>query len=431
MTAGLRSVIGSLSSLWGATVLSAALGFLGQVLLARSLTVDAFGVLNGALATVFLCAGLAGLGVAPFWLRIFAVESEKAIRWIRPSLALLLPACSFTMALIAGVTFAVHGSDTKSVTTAFLLPIILFHVTLELSQSLMQVKGRYISLAGSLLITNSGRLLAGLLALFFDIGLYWVALTLSIYYIIASISSSAAIRQAVLQRAELVGYPGLMPSTDQHGPSAIRVLLRSLPFALTGVSYLILGQGGLVMTAFLGTESDAGCYSAAFFFVTAAYLIPGVAFARFLHPQMHVWAEHDPQRFYNAFRISTVLAIGSGTVAFLVPFALSQGIISVFFGQKFAEASGILKILSFAIVLRFVSASMSSVLITRNYHRYRITSEVSAATFCVIFAFVFFDYLGVYGVAISTVIGEFVLAFLYGFFTLKYIFPRGRLSVRA
>jgi O-antigen/teichoic acid export membrane protein len=145
--------------LWLATMASAGMVFLAQVLLARRLGPVEYGLFASSLATVTVAAPLAGFGLSQFRLKAYGAEGWQADRWLRPSLR--FSAFTLALALVLVIGWAVFGSavdDETRVTLLLLTPVILALFAIDLVGSKLRLEERHGAQAGWQLLMPSGRL---------------------------------------------------------------------------------------------------------------------------------------------------------------------------------------------------------------------------------------------------------------------------------
>ena len=69
-----KKAFNALALLWLGTLIGAGLAFLTQIILARKLGSEYFGMFSAVLAMVTLVTPLAGFGISQLWLKVFGQE---------------------------------------------------------------------------------------------------------------------------------------------------------------------------------------------------------------------------------------------------------------------------------------------------------------------------------------------------------------------
>jgi O-antigen/teichoic acid export membrane protein len=127
LSRGLRQFGGVLSMLFTGAMASAAMSFLAQFLLTRSLPVADFGRLAALLVVINFLTPLGAAGANYFPLRAFGREGYAASRWVR-SCVILVALCTTLACLLLlayGCRWAAPGAAGRTVMLAACVPILL------------------------------------------------------------------------------------------------------------------------------------------------------------------------------------------------------------------------------------------------------------------------------------------------------------------
>lgn len=199
---------------------------------------------------------------------------------------------------------------------------------------------------------------------------------------------------------------GLMKTTLSYG---IQIILAKLLLELnTIILYRYQGNYGV------------GLYQASLRFVLATLMISDVLLQAFF-PVIASSVNADRTRF---MKIGTqlnryLLAIGAFMTGFFFIFA--DVLIGVIYGAQYSPAVPILKILAFAVWIKFLSSTQAIVLIASDRQDMRARASAMALFFNVLSAFALIPRFGLRGAACSTVATFLVVAVLYYFFVQKTI----------
>jgi len=87
-----NKIIKEVSFLWLGSILGALSAFALQVILARELGSQNFGLFASSLAFITLMVPIAGFGIAQSWLKVFGLEGMNALRWLKGSFRFLMQA---------------------------------------------------------------------------------------------------------------------------------------------------------------------------------------------------------------------------------------------------------------------------------------------------------------------------------------------------
>jgi len=147
--------------------LSSILFFACQLLLARNLAPEGFGLFSTAFVSINILAPLAVFGIHHVWLKKFAAEKEKGKRWVIPSLRLV--ALNFVISLFFLLCWSFlgpHESNFKWILLG-LSPLILGHISMELVTAKFQAEEKYSSMAIWQSLPNTLRLFAVIFLIYF------------------------------------------------------------------------------------------------------------------------------------------------------------------------------------------------------------------------------------------------------------------------
>jgi O-antigen/teichoic acid export membrane protein len=408
----LRSIL----SLGLATVLSAALAFFTQVLLARRLPVAEYGALASALATVTLVAPLAGLGLGPFWLHVFGVEGWRGHRWLLPSLWAFAASTLLVWILVALFAAAAGLDPMTRITLVILLPVVLAQAAIQLVHARCQLEQRYRALAVWHLVSPAGRFLVAVLAS----GVYVAAAGFSVSALFISAAAGVIVHRALKSGFSLAGH-GRGHAGREGAPAVRTVIAAAFPFCLSGLLHFIYLQSDIVLVGWLVDSTAAGHYNVAFTGLSALYLLPSVTNQKYLLPKLHRWASQDPHRLLEIHNVAIGAMLGSGVLAMAGVLLFADGAVAALFGPQYAEGVLLLKVLAFAVPARYVSTFLGSLLTTRSHLARKVRLQVVTAVFNVVLNLLLIPKYGAVGAAVATVATEITLLGTYFFCTRRHV----------
>jgi len=408
----------------------AGLAFLTQVFLARTLSLEDFGAFSAALSLVTLVAPLAGFGVGMFWLRAFGEEGVQALRWIKPSIKFTLVSTVLILTVIyLWAFFAPHSDLTRNLLLIFSL-FIVGQVAIELASSIYQLEGRYINLAVWQFLPHAMRFA-------FLMFVLWAFLTQNlsainaafIYFIVAIIMflvGGKLVLKAYKGNLSLVGHASTLHKPEFNSqPSVINVVRESWPFGLVGVFYFIYFQSSIILVSYILGNEAAAKYSVVIVIMTGIYMFPSIIYQKLLLPKIHRWANQDRKKLKQVYLKGNFLMlllgiVTAGTVLFVAPY-----VIPIVFGGKYVDVMFILSILAFAIPIRFVAASVGSVLAT-GVHMIRKVKYMGTVAFAnVLLSLLLIEFIGITGVAYAALVSDGLLLLLYYYSVNKFVFEKG------
>jgi O-antigen/teichoic acid export membrane protein len=412
---------------WSGTLVGAVAGIAAQMLIARTLGAEDYGILSSALGLATLAVPLGVFGTAQYWLKVFGEEGWSARCWFRPSLQFL--ALSTSIIILALALWGAFGpNDGRHQVVIFvLLPVTISLVSIEVVGSKYQLEQRYGPFAAVGAATPILRLLVAASA-FFTVFHGDVLMLTAIGYLVASLVIIAVLvpqlHQLWLLRIDLMGH-----DAEPKGPLPVNgsigtLLAQSWVFGVAGLLYLAWAQGHVVIAQYALGSHDAGIYNAALVILNAVCLLPTVAFSKFLLPKIHRWAAQDFERLKTFGRAASVSMFGIGIVTaaalyFGAPFAVHLA-----FGPGFDTAASVLQVLALTIPMRFLGYSAGAMLRTQYFMKIKVAILVVAVVFNLGLAALLLPLWGVVGLAATVSITECLLVSSYVYFMEVHYFRR-------
>lgn len=425
----IKKALKALSSLWLGSILAAFLAFITQVITARLLGPNEYGILSAALSAATLIAPLAGFGIPQLWLKIFGVEGYAGARWISASFKFIKISFSVTI----GLTIAWALLGPHNVETTIILFVLTFHIGhqlfTEITSSKLQLEERYQLLSLIQIIPHLLRLLA-ILTVSFLAASSINALTIALIYAGAAIPTVlfGMSEMARLKKGKLLlkGHEKNNSPSSYTTPTSTQVFFDSLPFGMAATFHLIMFQVNIILISYIATPKEAGLYNVAFAIMTAVYLTPSVIYQKFLLPKIHRWSIHDRSKFIAIYKKGNIAMLILGVMTMVAVAVLAPWGIPLIFGEKYQEAVPVLQVLSLCTPLRFLASSVGVTLVTQEHMKLKVYLMGIAATFNTITSIIFIKQLGLTGAAISTVLSDLLLLCLYYYFAQKKVFSHDK-----
>lgn len=405
----------------------AALAFLTQVLLARSLSVENFGLFSAALSFITLVTPIAGFGVGMFWLKAFGEEGWQGIRWIQPSVRFSILSTIFVLvAIFLWAFYAPHDSSTRNVLIVLSL-MVIGQAAIELSSSIYQLEERFLNLAVWQLLPHAMRFTA-LFVLWLlypnKIELSAAAAVYAVTAVLMIIVGSKLIFKVYSGKIELIGHGIKEENTKNLSEIRITHVFSSCwPFGLAGVFYFIYFQGSIVIVNYLLGSKYAAQYSIAITVITAIYIFPGLIYQKLLLPKIHRLIKHDKKKLESIYYRGNFIMLLVGGVAAVLVVNISPYFMPLIFGDSYMQSVELIAILALAIPLRFLATSIGSMLATGNYMRKKVFYMGATAAFSLLVCFAVIPYYGILGAAYAAVLVELFQVLIY-FFAAQKIFKK-------
>lgn len=389
---------------------SAAVAFLVQAALARTVHADDYGYFASALATITIVAPAVGFGLSALWLKLYGAEGWGAVRWM-PASARFLCASS-VVCMLATLAWAKFG--TRDAATArlivWMLPALLSPGAIELASAKFQLEERFGFVAAWQGFQHVARLAVVLLCYMSHAHVDAVAIGFGCIGIVVIGGGLVTLVPLFRGNARIAGH-GERPTSDGAVASRELPCIRDVwhlafPFGLTGVFYFSYVQGGLILVAHLTSPGSVGLYNVALTILAALYLFPTVVFQKLLMPRLHRWAAANDARLHRSYQLGNRCMLAAGLAAGGLTALLAPVLIPLVFGKAYQASVPLLMILAACVPFRFLTTSASSIMTGRE-HIQLLNGCIGAAFLCNIVAgFLLIPRFGLAGAASSLVLGE-------------------------
>jgi O-antigen/teichoic acid export membrane protein len=400
--------------------------FLINVLAARSLSVAEFGVYSSVYAIVTVMSLAASFGIPQFWLKSFGEEGWAASRWVKPSLkAQGLVATLAVAAMLAWTEWGPHDHQTRMMLRT--MAVYLFgQISLEMVSVKLQLSAQYRTLAIWQVAPNLFRLAIFLLLLTVNA----IPLTLGIFALVYSFVSLLMVAAGTVELSrllrrgfDLVGHGAKSTAPAGAQVSVTRVLRSSWPFGLASVVAVVYFQFDIVMVKYLAGDEAAGYYGVAISIMTAAIVLPGVLYQKYLLPKYHRWAFHDLLLLRQFNRVGAFLSFFCGCLVALAIIVTSLLLIPFFFGSAYDRAITIVNYLALILPLYFLSYNSGSILVATGGIQPKLWTMVGVATLNIALNLVLVPIMGLEGAVVSKAAAYSALCASYLYLVGRHLCP--------
>jgi O-antigen/teichoic acid export membrane protein len=423
-----KALFRAVSYLWLGSIIGAGCAFLTQVILARGLGPEEFGVFAAALGTVTMLAPLAGFGISQYWLKVFGHEGWLAMRWLKGSFR-FIGVSTVTVLLLLLIWARLGPHDALSATILLVLSChVLGQLAVELVSSKLQLEERYLNLAFWQALPHLSRLIVVVVLAYGATNLLSAQAAAYSYAAVALVFFVGAVRlSSRLYRGAfaLKGHQPLETSATTSKapvPGMFQVAARSWPFGVAGLFHLIYFQSDIILLRYMTGAEVAGVYNVAFTVMVAVYLLPGVIYQKFLLPKIHRWAHHDRARFYQVYRQGNVAMLILGIFAMTAIWLLAPWGVVTLFGRSYHGAVGLLMILAVSAPILFLASSVGATLVTREHMKSKVQCMGMVAGINIVLNILLIPPYGALGAAVATVISNLALLAIYYFYAEKLVF---------
>ncbi len=419
------------SFLWIGSLLSALTAFLTQIILARKLGVESFGLFSTVISMTAILMPLAIFGVGQYWLKVFGTEGIVAKRWLRSSFILVM--CTTLTVILLNVTWSFVGSDDDEMRLAILIMTIYLigQVIIELVSSRFQLEEKFLTLAIWQLMPHALRFVL-LFALLYTIHNQFNLLAVTYVYagvsLLSIIIGIFTLQKMVRGDFDLKGHSLNVAKLkiEYLNPKVVDVLSNSWPFGLAAFFHLIYFQSDIIFLKYIVGDKAAGYYNVAFSIMVAVYLLPGVIYQKYLLPKMHRWANHDEVKFYQVYRFGNKSMLILGTFAMFGLWATGFLVIPLLFGKTYSNSIVILNILALSAPIIFLAFNSGATLVTKDNMRRKVKYMGTVAVMNIFLNILLIPNYEEVGAAIATVISNLILLNLYYQGANKYVFDKNK-----
>lgn len=417
-----------ISFLWLGSIIGAGCAFLTQVILARNLGPEAFGIFAAALSTVTLLTPLAGFGMGQYWLKAFGQEGWRAMRWLPGSFSFI--AFSTAAVFLLLLVWALWGPH--DVISAGILFVLSFHVlgqiSVELVSAKLQLEERYFNLALWQVFPHVGRLFLVVVLAYAATDLFSAQYAAYSYAIVAAVFFVSALYLMSLMYGgafELKGHTipeknEVLSSSD--GPGMFQIAVQSWPFGVAGLFHLIYFQSDIILLRYMTGPEVAGIYNVGFTVMVAVYLLPSVVYQKFLLPKMHRWAHSNRIKFYKVYRQGNSIMLILGLLAMVAIWLLAPWGVVFLFGQNYQQSVGLLMVLAVSAPILFAASSVGATLVTQAHMKSKVKCMGVVAGINIVLNLLLIPAYGAYGAAVATIVSNVSLLAIYYFYAEKLVF---------
>jgi O-antigen/teichoic acid export membrane protein len=415
-----------ISFLWAGSLIGAGCAFLTQVILARILGPQGFGVFASVLSLMSLLVPLVGFGIAQYWLKEFGKDGWSATCLVKASLKFVLFNIALVMTILAIWSFWGPHDQVMQAVLLIMSVFILGQVAVELISGKLQLEERYGILALWQLMPHLARLLLVLIVgILFSTQLN-VELVASLFASVSFVVFLVSIKPLLnMAKGKLLlkghGLQRLQKTCVQQ-PQVKNILQNAWPFGLAGVFHLIYFQSDIILVKYITGDEAAGYYNVAFTVMVAVLLFPGIIYQKFLLPKIHRWANHDRALFYKVYRQGNAAMLVLGLLAMAFVWLLSPFVIPYLFGNEYKDSVELLMVLALSAPVLFVASSVGATLVTQEHMKIKVKLMGGVAILNIALNLSLIPFYGALGAAVSTVASNILLLIFYYVSAKLYVF---------
>lgn len=396
------------------TLLTALLNFATQFMLAKHMSPSDFGVFSSAFYLTMTVAPLCGFGIPQFWLKAFGSEGWGGARFLIPGLTFTLFTTSIIIIILSGWFLYTEYYHQKLL---FLLSfIVISQVLIELFGAVYQLEENYIAVSvvqTSVYILRFCVLIIVYLA-FDEVSISNISVGYALISVLMLIVTYGVLKRLLKKDVYLKGHSKKetihLPNVDKF-----EMIKESAVFGISGVFYMVYYQVNIVLVKYFISTEDAGYYSVAFLFISAAILFPTVIYQKYLLPKLHRWAYQDVSKLKVVYKYGNVLMFIFGAIVTCTIYFISPFIISFLFGKKYIDAIKLIQLMALSIPIIYLASNSGAILVTKDNMRAKVKIMFIASIISLISFFLFYKHIGVYAGVFATILSNLFICLAYNY----------------
>ncbi len=408
------------------SLIASGLGFATHILIARNVSPEVLGNYSSIFFLTSTLAPLSGFGVSQYLLKTFGKYGWDGMEWVPATLRFVTISTLTTWIFLIALAFTTQKTTSLILAATLMSFIILPNLFTELIGSIFQLEENYTLLSLWQLTQSVLKLtLLAIATLIFRIQINEVVISAIFAFTAILMAPFAIAKISNLKKGKikLKGHKHRdIHDLTQRNITTGRIFKESWPFGVSGLFHLIYFQFSIVLiNHYLGAET-AGNFSVGFTLITAAAILPGIIYQKFLLPKMHRWAHQDRALLYKTYIIGNYAMGAIGLLIAFCMYLITPYLIEYVFGNKYKESIKIINYLIWVIPIFYIASSAGSTLITGTYMLKKIKYMGLTAAISVIATTSLIPILGVHAGAASLVISFSVLASLFLRANRNYVF---------
>lgn len=396
------------------TLLTALLNFATQFMLAKHMSPSDFGIFSSAFYLTMTVAPLCGFGIPQFWLKAFGSEGWGGVRFIIPGLTFTLFTTSIILVILSGWFLYTEYYHQQLL---FLLSfIVLSQVIIELLGVLYQLEENYIAVS---VVQTSVYILRFIVLIiiyliFNEVSISSISVGYAMISFLMVISTYRVMKRLIKKDVYLKGHTE-REFIKLQNVDKLEMIKESAIFGISGVFYMVYYQVNIVLVKYFISTEDAGYYSVAFLFISAAILFPTVIYQKYLLPKLHRWAYQDISKLKLVYKYGNILMFIFGIIVTGVIYFLSPFIISFLFGQKYIDAVELIQLMAVSIPIIYLASNSGAILVTKDNMRSKVKIMCIASVISLISFFLFYKHIGVYAGVLATILSNLFICLAYNY----------------
>jgi len=192
-------------------------------------------------------------------------------------------------------------------------------------------------------------------------------------------------------------------------------LRSAIPLTIVAVSVFMYNRIDQVMLKHMLGNEVVGNYSAAIKVSELFYFLPGIIMAS-LYPKLIEVKKESEERYLRLLERSYRLMIWISVPIALFLFIFSDFIIATLYGERFMQASSVLKVLAWSIIFTSIGTVFVKILYIEHYEKKYMMRSISGMLINIVLNYLLIQICGMAGAAMATLITLIVISYVYDLF---------------
>lgn len=377
--------------------------FFVVIMVTRYLGPDKFGIISYAQSFVGIFLALSSLGLDVLLVREIAKNKENSSILIGTAFFMKTLVGIVCILIILALSLINYDKETFLYINVISLSLIFYNFRTIDTYFQANVLGKYSAIANtiSFLISSLGKILLVLFQMdliYFCILIVIDAMTISISYI------------CIYKKMNNYIYKWKFDKKI-----ALLLMQKSWPLLLTAFAAFIYTRIDQLMLKHIISSSEVGEYAAALKICDILNLLPFMIVSS-VYPKLISLKEISESAYMsliaNLYKLLTWISIPMVLILTLY----SEEIIKLLYGVRFTEASDILFLLSFSIILISIGSLTTKILYVESYEKKYLVRSIIGMILNIVLNFFMIPILGGKGAALSTLITLFFIYYIYDIF---------------
>lgn len=392
-----------------AEIVSKGVYFLVFIWLARYLGPQIYGQWSFALSFASFFAVFVDFGFTIFVIRELARDKAKSSEYIGNILTIKIILGLIVMALIALVIRFVSKETAIINLVYFLSAYIIINNFAAFFQAIFRANEKMEYEAASRIAQSIILLILSVFFIFSKSSIFIISLGFLIISFMGVAFSLFFLKKYLF-----------LPSFKFNLIICKEIIKKVWPFFLSGLFYMIYFTMGSIMLGLFSKMKDVGYYNAAYNLFFAVFIIPDIITMSFF-PKISYFYEKDKEQLKKVFSHYQIIMVCTGFLLSIILFLLGDFFIVKIYSLNYQPSIALLKILSFAVLLKSVSYIYNWFLFGSDEQKKVLSVSGFAALLNIIINYFLIAKYGAKGAAITTVATElFLLLFFYSYFKIKW-----------